>query len=78
MEVVLKENAFAGDKVPRDRFPRKYVEKYGINNLYKYNLPSNYRACYTLLNDSAMGFSVIILEIMTHKEYDVLFGYRTT
>jgi hypothetical protein len=56
MEVVLKENAFAGDKVPRDRFPRKYVEKYGINNLYKYNLPGNYRACYTLLSDSATGF----------------------
>ena len=35
----LKENAFSGIQIPKRLFPKEYVQKYGINNLWKYDLP---------------------------------------
>jgi len=32
---VLKENIFAGGKIEKKKFPKYYVKKYGVNNLYK-------------------------------------------
>jgi hypothetical protein len=36
----LKENPFAGIKIPGDIWPKAYVQKYGIDNLRKYDLPN--------------------------------------
>lgn len=36
----LKENMFAGEKVAKRKFPKYYVDKYKIHNLYKMNLDS--------------------------------------
>lgn len=35
---VLEENMFAGQLIEKKKFPKLYIQKYGINNLYKYNL----------------------------------------
>jgi len=72
---VLKENMFAGERIEKRRFPKFYVQKYGINNLYKYNLDSANRLVYTLVADES-GIAVVILEILSHKEYEKRFGYK--
>ena len=71
---VLKGNMFAGERIERGKFPRYYVQKYGINNLYKFNLNSRTRLIYTLVADES-GVAVVVLEIMDHKKYEERFGY---
>lgn len=41
MEKVLKENMFAGDQVKKDRIPSYYVQRYGVNNLFRYDHPGD-------------------------------------
>ena len=71
---VLKGNMFAGERIERDRFPKYYVQKYGVNNLYKFNLDSRTRLIYTLVADES-GVAVVVLEILDHKKYEERFGY---
>ena len=72
---VLKENMFAGERIQKDRIPPKYRVKYGVNNLYRYDHPEGYRSCYTLLNKEGLGVCPIIIDLMSHKEYEKVFGY---
>ena len=72
---VLKENMFAGESVEKKKFPKIYVQKYNITSLYKYNLDKSYRLTYALVAEES-GTAVVVLEIMTHKEYEKRFGYR--
>src|SRR5438093_9916194 len=53
MKRVLKENAFAGDKIQKERIPSVCVRKHGIHNLYRYEHPEGYRSCCTCLNDGS-------------------------
>ncbi len=36
----LQQNAFSGTQIPKSLFPKEYIQKYGINNLWKYDLPN--------------------------------------
>lgn len=71
---VLKLNMFAGERVERRRFPKHYVQRYGVNNLYKFNLDSRTRLIYTLVAEET-GIAVVVLEIFDHKKYEERFGY---
>jgi hypothetical protein len=71
----LKLNMFAGEKIERKKHPRYYVRKYGVNNLYKFNLDSSTRLIYTLVAEET-GVAVVILEVLDHKKYEERFGYR--
>jgi hypothetical protein len=71
---VLKGNMFAGERIERRKFPKYYVQKYGVNNLYKSNLDSRTRLVYTLVADES-GVAVVVLEILDHKKYEERFGY---
>lgn len=66
---------FAGERIEKRKFPKFYVQKYGINNLYKYYLDATNRLIYTLVADES-GIAVVILEILSHKEYEKRFGYK--
>ena len=72
---VLKENMFAGQLIEKRKFPKVYVQKYGVNNLYKYNLDRARRLIYTLVADET-GIAVVIIEILNHKDYEKRFGYK--
>lgn len=39
----LRQNAFSGIQVPKRLIPKEYVRKYGVNNLWKYDLPKGWR-----------------------------------
>jgi len=60
---VLKENMFAGQLIEKKKFPKIYVQKYGIKNLYKYNLDRSNRLTYTIVADES-GIAVVVLEIL--------------
>lgn len=64
-----------GVHVPKNRIPEKYIREYGINNLWKANLPGAWRLLYTL-NTDKLEILTILLEYMDHNRYNKLFGYR--
>ena len=70
----LKQNPNCGIKIPRKLWPKAFVQKYKITNLWKYNLPNAWRLLYTIEADEVLVVS-IILEWLTHKEYEKRFKY---
>ena len=71
----LKENAFSGIQIPKRLFPREYIQKYGITNLWKYDLPKSWRLIYTLTPENEVELISAILEWFDHKNYEKRFSY---
>lgn len=74
---LLKSDPTIGDRIEKQLWPKEYRRKYGINNLFRYQLPSGYRMIYTIIGDSSK-IVCLIIEVLPHKEYDKLFGYKTS
>ena len=70
----LEINAFCGTQIAKKLIPKIYLTKYGIDNLWKYDLPSGWRLLYSVANGEVLIVSIII-EWMTHKEYEKRFKY---
>jgi hypothetical protein len=70
----LKKNPICGVKITRKLWPRGYIKKYNIKNLWKYNLPDGWRLIYSILEDKLMIIN-LILEWFPHKDYEKKFGY---
>lgn len=70
----LEQNAFTGIQIPKRLIPKTYIQKYSINNLWKYNLPDAWRLIYSVAGDKVIVISIII-EWMDHKKYERRFGY---
>ena len=71
----LKENAFSGIQIPKRLFHQEYVQKWGITNLWKYDLPRGWRLLYTVTTDNEVELISAILEWFDHKEYERRFRY---
>lgn len=65
----LENDAFSGTQIPKKLFPKEYVQKYHVDNLWKYDLPNAWRVIYTVQNNEVCILS-IILESMSHKDYE--------
>lgn|SRR5512137_609415 len=70
----IARDAFRGIQIPKRLIPAQYVAKYGINNLWKYNLPRAWRLLYSVARDEVIIIAVI-LEWLPHKEYERRFKY---
>ncbi len=70
----LKANPTSGIKVPKHLWPKEYIQKYSITNLWKYDLPNAWRLVYTIESDEVRIVS-IILEWFSHKDYEKRFKY---
>ena len=70
----LKTKPTCGIKIPKNLWPKEYVKKYGINNLWKYDLPNGWRLIYTIETDEVKIMN-IILEWFNHKNYERRFRY---
>ncbi len=70
----LEQNAFCGIRIRKELIPRSYIEKYGIDNLWKYDLPQGWRLIYSVSNSGIWVLS-IILEWFNHKNYERRFNY---
>jgi hypothetical protein len=76
MQAVLKENVFAGESISKKQIPIHYTERFGVNNLFRYAHPEGYRSCYTVFYEEGIGVCPHILDLLSHEEYDRIFGYR--
>ena len=72
----LRENVFSGINVPKRLIPKYYIDKYNIDNLWKYDLPKGWRLLYTIINENEIQLLSIILDWMNHKDYERRFGYE--
>ncbi len=70
----IKKDSTSGIKIPRKRWPKIYIQKYDITNLWKYDLPDGWRLVYTIKTDEVMILNVI-LEWFDHKGYEKRFKY---
>lgn len=70
----LKTNPRYGVRISKNKIPKKYLELYDVNNLWKINLAGAWRMIYTL-KGSEIEIIALILDIFSHKEYEKTFGY---
>jgi Txe/YoeB family toxin of Txe-Axe toxin-antitoxin module len=70
----LKKNPISGTKIPKNIWPKTYVQQYQITNLWKYDLPNVWRLLYTI-ETNEIKIVNIILEWFDHKEYERRFNY---
>jgi len=71
---LLKEDVFRGDKISQDLWPKKYIRKYSIHTLFRYELSHGWRLIYTIYG-TKLEIICTILEVLPHKEYEKRFGY---
>ena len=70
----LKKEPTTGTKIPKKLWPKDYIKKYGVTNLWKYDLPDAWRLLYTIHTDKVLIVS-IILDWFSHKDYERKFNY---
>lgn len=71
----LKENPFAGEQVQKSLIPQYYLNKYGVTNLWRINLSDYWRLIYTIQSNEVEIID-FVLNIVDHKKYDKIFGYK--
>lgn len=71
---ILKENPQFGDPIKKKLIP-KSLKKLGIQNLYRVELSNFWRMLYTI-EGNEIEILLFVLNIVDHKEYDKLFGYK--
>jgi len=71
----LKKDPFCGVKIPGNLWPKDYIKKYSIDNLWKYDMPNAWRLIYTIAGDEILILA-ILLEWFDHKKYERKFGYK--
>lgn len=72
---LLKENPFAGDQVKKKQIPSKYIVEYNIDNLWRIELANFWRLIYAVTGDKIEIIN-FVLDVMDHKDYDKIFGYK--
>lgn len=70
----LKADPECGIPIPKSLIPKIYVKRYGVNNLWKYNLPNAWRLIY-FLSGTKIEVIAVVLEWMKHDEYERRFKY---
>ncbi len=69
---LLKTNPFAGNSVPHKLWPKEFS---GFPNLFRMELSQFWRLLYYVTGDEIRVISVVF-EIIDHKRYDIIFGYK--
>lgn len=67
-------NSFYGRNVKKKLIPKKLIEKYGIDNLWIYNLRKDWRLLYSVGRDE-IELIAVVLDWMKHKDYERLFKF---
>lgn len=69
----LKKDPQIGIRIPKRQIPKRY-RQVDVSSLLLLKLPLFWRMLYTIrIDDDRI---VLVLDILSHKEYDALFGYR--
>ncbi len=75
VRTALKNNPFEGDQIKKRLIPKYYSNKYGITNCWRIELPSFWRLAYTIKSEQN-EITVLVLNILDHKKYNKVFGYK--
>jgi len=67
-------NSFCGRNVKKSLIPKELKRKYGINNLWIYNLRKDWRLLYSVGRDE-IELIAVVLDWMNHKQYERLFKF---
>jgi len=70
----ISRNFSCGRNVRKKLIPKRLIEKYGIKNLWIYNLRKDWRLIYSVQTDD-IEILAIVLNWMDHKDYERLFGF---
>ncbi len=70
----IEDNAFCSIQIPKKVIPKEYIQRYNIDNLWKYDLPRGWRLLYSVANGEVIVISIVI-EWMDHKAYERKFKY---
>ena len=70
----LREDVFYGEKIKRGLIPKRYIQKYQIDNLYWCQLPNAWRLVYSVEADN-IEILAMIIEYFDHKGYERRFRY---
>lgn len=74
---LIKTNPHYGNPISKKLIPKKYILKYGVNNLFRVELPNFWRMIYTLTEgETKIEIIAFVLDIFNHKLYDKVFGYK--
>jgi len=71
----IKDNPFAGDQVEKKKIPKKYIQDYGVKNVWRIELSSYWRLIYTIKSDEITIIN-FVLNIVDHNKYNKIFGYK--
>lgn len=71
----LKKDPDYGVHIVKNKIPKEYLLKYEVNNLWKINLSGAWRMIYTIRGKEIEILS-LILDIVSHRDYEKKFGYR--
>ena len=71
----LAENYECGQKIQKSLWPKYYVDRYGVSNLWRLRLDDHWRMIYTVIGEQ-VRIVAIILEVLSHRQYDRRFGYK--
>lgn len=72
---LLYGDAFSGRSVKKNIIPKSLIQKYELDNLWIYNLPDGWRMLYTLTKAEEVQIIAVILDWMSHKDYEGLFRF---
>jgi Txe/YoeB family toxin of Txe-Axe toxin-antitoxin module len=67
----LKANPFYGDNIKKNKIPKTY----DVPNLWRVELSQFWRMIYTIRGDQ-VEIVCFVLNIVDHKKYNKLFGYK--
>lgn len=74
---LIKANPHYGEPIAKNLIPLEYKKKYGVNNLFRVELPCFWRMLYTLTNGEAeIEIIAFVLDVIDHPTYNRKFGYR--
>ena len=74
---LIKSNYHYGEPIAKNLIPSEYIEKYGITNLFRVELPNFWRMLYTLTEgDSEIEIIAFVLDVINHDIYNYKFGYK--
>jgi len=71
----LNEDAFSGRNVKKKLIPKDLIKKYDLNNLWIYNLSNAWRMIYSITPSEEVEIIAVILDWMSHKDYENLFKF---
>ncbi|MBN1432993.1 MAG: type II toxin-antitoxin system YoeB family toxin [Methanomicrobiaceae archaeon] len=73
----IEKDPFSGIQIPKRLIPKRYNKVFKPDNLWKYDLNRSWRLIYWIASDDE-GRITLLIDWMDHKEYDKIFGYRSS